>query len=438
VGTFWSEIRIAVRRLVRQPLFTLTALVTLALGIGANSAIFTLVNGVLLRPLPFSEPEQLVLPYAVLRGQPIEIFSGPVFLALQAESRTLADVALVATTTATLVDGGSVPEEIVGAVISANYFEVVGVPPLHGRLFRAEENEPNTRVVLLGEGLWRQRFGGDARIIGRTIELRGQPHEVVGVMPAAASFPDGWRYWTPIGYTDGFRDPGNVLALSYRLVARLAPGTTVEQASTDVARVVEIAKRAGNMDNPQYTGAVRPLRDVYVADARTPLFVLLGAVGCVLLIVCANLANLLLAQAASRTTDFAVRRALGASRWQLIRQLLTESLVLGAAGGALGLLLGAWGAEALLTLMPADLPRPPGIGVDATVLLFTAGIALLSSLLFGLAPALHARRAAVAGTMRQGGRGLAGGSGSRTRSFLVLAETTLAFALVIGAGSVQV
>jgi putative ABC transport system permease protein len=434
MAEFWSDIRMASRKLLREPHFLITALLSLALGIGANSAIFTVVHGVLLRPLPFSEPDRLVAPHAVLRGEAYDIFSGPVFLALQEHATTLSAVGLVASTSATLADGSGEPAEISGAAVSANYFDVLGLPPQRGRLFRAGENEPGASpVVLLSQGLWQQRFGAAEDAVGRTIELNGVPREVVGIMPASASIPPEHRYWVPLPYTPGFRNPNNVLALSYRLVARLAPGATVAEASADVARIVELAKQEAGMDNPHYTGSVRPLRDAYVGTARMPLFVLLAAVGCVLLIVCANLANLLLAQAATRTTDFAVRRALGATPARLMRQLLTEGLVLSLAGGALGLLVAVWGAPALLALLPPDMPRMPDIGINSTVLLFTFGSALLAGLLFSLAPALHARSAA-APMLRQGGRGLAGGRGARTRSALVLAQTAVAFALVIAAG----
>jgi putative ABC transport system permease protein len=434
MDTIWTDVRVAVRRLFREPLFLATALITLAIGIGANSAIFTIINGVLLRPLPYSEPARLVMPSAVLRGQAYPVFSGPVFFALQEQAETLSDVAISVNALATLADGGAEPERVAGVHISANYFAVVGLAPLLGRTFHAEENEPAAAVVLLSESLWRERFNAAESVIGRSIELNGRQHEIIGVMPAAASVSPDWRYWMPIAYEPYMREPSNVLALGYQLVARLAPGVSLEQASSEVAGVVERAKEAGGMDNPSYSGTVQPLRNVYIGDARTPLLVLLGAVGFVLLIVCANLANLLLAQAAARSTDFAVRRALGASPWQLVRQLLTESMVLGLAGGVLGLLVGAWGAEALLRIMPPELPRMPGMTVDGSVLAFTFGVSLLAALLFGLAPAVQAWREAVAPTLREDGRGVAGRGGGGTRAGLVLAETALAFALVIGAG----
>jgi putative ABC transport system permease protein len=434
MDTIWTGVRVAVRRLFGDPLFLCTALITLAIGIGANSAIFTIVNGVLLRPLPYSDPGRLVMPSAVMRGETSPIFSGPVFFALQEQAHTLSAVAITTASTATLADDGAEPERVSGMRTSANYFDVVGITPLRGRTFRVEENEPGTTVVILSESLWRERFNGDEGVIGRKVEMNGRQHEIIGIMPATASVSPEWRYWMPLSYDSFLRDPGNVLSLSYQLVARLAPGVTLEQASADVAAVVERTKQANGMEHPQYSGAVLPLRDVYVGDARTPLLVLLGAVGFVLLIVCANLANLLLAQAAARSTDFAVRRALGASPWQLVRQLMTESLVLGVLGGAAGLLIGAWGAEALLRIMPPDLPRMPGMTIDGRVLIFTMGVSLLAAVLFGLAPAAHAWRTAVAPELRAGGRGLAGRGSATTRAGLVLAETALAFALVIGAG----
>ncbi|MBR9990672.1 MAG: FtsX-like permease family protein, partial [Gemmatimonadetes bacterium] len=265
-------------------------------------------------------------------------------------------------------------------------------------------------------------------------EMDGRSREVVGVMPAQASFPPEWRFWLPQEYQPWFTDAGNALSLGIRVVARLKPDVSMEQASADVARIVELAKTAADMDNPNYTGAVMPLQEHYIGDARTPLLILLAAVGLMLLIVCANLANLLLAQAASRSTDFAVRQSLGASSGRLVRQLMTESLVLGLAGGAAGLLLGLWAADAMIALLPPELPRMPGMRLDATVVLFTLGVSLVAAVVFGLAPAVQVRRNALSASLREGGRGLAGRAGGRTRAGLVIAETGLAFALVIGAG----
>jgi putative ABC transport system permease protein len=431
----WNDIRIAARRLVREPVFAVTAVLTLAVGIGANTAIFTLVNGVLLRPLPYQDADALVLAHAVLRGDNYPVFSGPVFLLLRDDGRAFTDVALFGTGSATLAAGGSEPEQVAGGFISANYFDVVGVPPLRGRVFRPEENEPGQgNVMLLSEATWRDRFGGDETIIGRTVELSGHAREVVGIMPARASFPPEWQFWLPQQFTPGFRDPTNVLSLGYNVVARLRPGVTVEQASAEVARIVELAKTAGDMDNPAYSGAVLPLQEYYVGHTRTPLLVLFGAVGLVLLIVCANIANLLLAQAAARSTDFAVRISLGASSVQLLRQVMTESIVLGLVGGVAGLILGMWAADALIAALPSTVFVIPGIGLDARVMLFTFGVSLLAAIIFGLAPALQARRGALAAALREGGRGMAGRAGGRTRAGLVLAESALAFALVIGAG----
>jgi putative ABC transport system permease protein len=431
----WNDVRLAARRLVREPIFAVTAVLTLAVGIAANTAIFTLVNGILLRPLPYSAADELVLAHAVLRGDNYEVFSGPVFLALREEGRTFSDVAMFGHASATLAAGGGEPEQVQGGVISANYFDLVGVPPLHGRVFRAEENEPSAgKVVLLSEGVWRDRFGADETIVGRTVEISGLAREVVGIMPARASFPPQWQFWVPQQFTADFRDPTNVLALGYNVVARLRPGVTTEQASAEAARIVELAKAAGGMDNPAYTGAVTPLHDYYVDHARAPLLLLFGAVGLVLLIVCANIANLLLAQAAARSTDFAVRVSLGASSGQLLRQVMTESMVLGLVGGVAGLLLGMWAADAIIASLPADVFVMPGVAIDARVMLFTFATSLVAAILFGLAPALQARRGALSAALREGGRGLAGRAGGRTRAGLVLAESALAFALVIGAG----
>lgn len=429
-----NDLKVAVRRLVRDPLFAVVAILTLAIGIGANSAIFTLVNGVLLQPLPYTDAGRLVFAHAVLRGEPSLAFSGPVFTGMRDQGRAFDGVAMFDGTEVTIAGEGE-PELVSGSMISANFFDVVGVAPMRGRVFRDGENQPGSdMVVLLSEGLWRERYGADEGMIGRTVEINGRPREVVGIMPEQASFPRERRLWLPQPYEAWFTDPGNALALSIGVIARLKPAVTTAEASADVARIVELAKAEADMDNPNYTGAVMPLQEYYVGDARTPLLILLGAVGLMLLIVCANMANLLLAQAASRTADFSVRLALGAGSRRLVRQLMTESMVLGVIGGAAGLLLGLWAAEAMIALLPPELPRMPGLRLDGTVVLFTFGISLLAGIIFGLAPALHARRSALAGSLREGGRGVAGRAGGRTRAGLVLAETALAFALVIGAG----
>ena len=434
MDTIFNDIRLALRRLVRDPLFSIVAITTLAIGIGANSAIFTLVNGVLLRPLPYADPDELVEIHAVIDGEDATVFSSGAYLAMRDHATTFDGVGMYARTSGTFT-GESEPERIAGAAVSANYFAVLGVRPVRGRTFRTEENATgNTMVVLLSEGLWRDRFGADPEIIGRTITINDRAREVIGVMPARASFPPEWRYWIPFEYTEDFRDPDNLYAIYLTIVARMKDGVTLEQARAEAVRVMEVAKQSAEMQLPDWTAGTMPLHDYYMGDARHPLLVLLGAVGFVLLIACANLANLLLAQAASRTTDFAVRRALGASAGRLVRQLTVESLVLGITGGLAGLLLGAWGADALLALMPPELPRVPGLGVDMYVVLFTLLVSLIAAFLFGIAPALQARHAALATSLREGGRGVAGRGGTRTRSALVLVETALAFALVIGAG----
>jgi putative ABC transport system permease protein len=434
MDTIVNDMRLALRRLVRDPLFSIVAITTLAIGIGANSAIFTLVNGVLIRPLPYAEPDELVEIHAVIDGNHADVFSSGAYFAMRDHAATFDGVGVYAGTAGTFTGEGE-PERIDGAAISANYFDVVGIGPLRGRSFRSAENEPgNTMVVLLSEGLWRDRFGADPEIVGRTIVINDRPREVVGVMPAHASFPPEWRYWIPFEYTAVFRDPDNLYAIYLTIVARLKDGVTLEQARAEAVRAFEGAKQRAERSAPDWTAGTTRLHDFYMGDARRPLLVLLGAVGFVLLIACANLANLLLAQAASRSTDFAVRRALGAGAGRLVRQLAVESVVLGLTGGLAGLLLGAWGADALLALMPPELPRVPGLGVDAYVIMFTVGVSLIASFLFGIAPALQARHAALATSLREGGRGVAGRSGTRTRSALVLIETALAFALVIGAG----
>ena len=232
-----EDLRYAVRSLSRSPGYVAVAVVTLALGIGANTAIFSVVNGVLLRPLPFAEPDELVYPHAIMRGEPFMILSSPVFLALREDGQAFQDVAIFGGASATFAGDGE-PEQIQGAAISANYFGVTGIAPLRGRLFREEENEPgNTDVILLSEQLWRERYGADESIVGSTVELSGRTREIVGIMPAHASFPPEWRFWTPYSFTPGFRDPANVGAFSYNVVARLKPERTAPASELVVPRL---------------------------------------------------------------------------------------------------------------------------------------------------------------------------------------------------------
>ncbi|HEX7049883.1 MAG TPA: ABC transporter permease [Longimicrobiales bacterium] len=442
MDTLLQDIRYALRTLRRAPGFTAVAVLTLALGIGANTAIFSVVNGVLLHPLPYPEPDRLVGVYQLWQGDRA-VMTPANFRDVRQQatgadgtsSPVLEEMAPYYRSDFTLTGSGD-PVRLQGVEVGAGFFDVLGVAPVLGRTFRPDENEPGrTRVAILSHRLWQQRFGAEPEIIGRVIRLDGNPYEVVGVMPEGFSFPAERDVWTPIEYDAEFMSENSRGAWYLSVVGRLAPGVSEEQAASRVAAIGRRLEKAYPQVNTNVGMTVLSLHDAMVGDVRTALWVLLGAVGFVLLIACANVANLLLARAASREGELAVRAALGAGRGRLIRQLLTESLILGALGGAAGLLLAVWGTGFLVALQPRNVPRLDEVTVDGTVIAFTAAIALLTGLLFGLVPALQTARTELAATLREGGRGALAAKGSaRVRNALVVAEMALAVILLAGAG----
>ncbi len=432
IEDLWQDSRFGARMLLNKPGFTLIAVVTLALGIGANSVIFSFFNGVLLRPLPFQRPEQLVLldEVATSRGGVSLGVSWPNYLDWRAQNRVFSDLGCYQDITFTLTGGGDA-EELSGAFISDRLFESLGVAPQLGRAFTPEENQPGrNRVVILSHGLWQRRFGGDQKILGKKITLVNRAWVVVGVMPPGFKFPGAVDFWTPLAHGAGWARSMHGMGV----IARLKPGATIEQAQSEMSLIARRLAEQYPASNEGLDVRVTGLRDRLVKDYRRGLWILLGAVGAVLLIACANVANLLLARAAARRREMAVRAALGAGRFRIVRQMLCESLLLGAMGGAAGMALARLGLNLLLAALPAELPFWMKFNVDGRVLGFTLAVSLLTSLVCGAAPAWNAARIDLIETLKDGGRGAAGGSRQRLRRLLVTAQVALALILLAGAG----
>jgi putative ABC transport system permease protein len=423
------DARYALRQLTRTPGFAVVTLLTLALGIGATTAMFSVVNGVLLKPLPFPDSGRLVRVNEIVPQYGLFAVAPANFLDWRAQNTSFERIVALTTGTANFV-GPDGPERMINAAVSWDFFELARVPPFLGRGFHSDEGAPGkTGVIVLSHRAWQRRFGANPNVVGRAVTLSGTPVTIVGVAPAGFAFPRDAEYWTPLAFDANPSRGGHFLAV----FARLKPDVNLQQASAEMKTIAERLATQYPATNAKESVEVIPMLEQTVGGVRQPLLALMAAVGVVILIVCANVANLLLVRASVRDKEIAIRTALGAGRGRLVRQMLAESLILSVAGGTLGVLFAYLAIAPIRTLSAGSIPRVQEVSVDATVLLFAVAVSVLTGILFGLVPAWQASRAGIAGVLKEGGRSSVAASGRWMRGALLVVEVALSLVLLVGA-----